>query len=489
MAVLTLPGGAAHQREAGELDEIDVAVAQGANPKQMVEANAAAGSPRTVDVKTGAQDAEGPGERHPGRPELPQHAAARVRRHRALRRRVHHLQHLLDHGRAAHDGVRAAADDRRLTRADPALGRARGAHHRARRVDPRPLRRDPRREGHHRSLQGLRDRPPVSGDRAADAYGDRLLAGRDDRDRRSPASLPRAGRRACRRSRRCVTTCVPTGRGRAAALGPRLGADDRRPRAARARAVRRERRHAASSGLMALGAIAIFIGVALLSNRLVPPIASAIGWPLERLRGVTGRLARENAVRNPSRTAVTAAALMIGLALVTFVTVLAGGLACVDQRHRRQELRGRPRADSTRTTSPRSRPRRDARSGAFREWRSSLRSTPAPATSRASRGPRPSSGIDPQDVHQGLEARGEEGTRQRARHARPARRGPGRRLGQEQRLRGRRPASRSRRRPARTIVLTVRGTVDNKGDVFSNVTDDRTTRSGVSSARPTTRST
>ena len=77
---------------------------------------------------------------------------------------------------------------------------------------------------------------------------------------------------------------------------------------------------------MALGAIAVFIGVALLSNRLVPPIASAVGWPLEKFAGLTGRLARENAERNPSRTAVTAAALMIGLALVTFVTVLAAGL-------------------------------------------------------------------------------------------------------------------------------------------------------------------
>jgi putative ABC transport system permease protein len=83
---------------------------------------------------------------------------------------------------------------------------------------------------------------------------------------------------------------------------------------------------AAVLGLMALGAIAVFIGVSLLSNRLVPPVASAIGWPLERLRGVAGRLARENAERNPTRTAVTAAALMIGLALVTFVTVLAAGL-------------------------------------------------------------------------------------------------------------------------------------------------------------------
>ena len=54
-----------------------------------------------------------------------------------------------------------------------------------------------------------------------------------------------------------------------------------------------------------------------------PPSA---GWPLERLRGLIGRLARENSQRNPSRTAVTAAALMIGLALVTFVTVFAAGL-------------------------------------------------------------------------------------------------------------------------------------------------------------------
>jgi putative ABC transport system permease protein len=78
--------------------------------------------------------------------------------------------------------------------------------------------------------------------------------------------------------------------------------------------------------LLGLGAILLFIAIALLSPRLVPPIASAVGYPMERLRGVAGRLARENALRNPSRTAVTAAALMIGLALVTFVSILAAGV-------------------------------------------------------------------------------------------------------------------------------------------------------------------
>jgi putative ABC transport system permease protein len=51
-----------------------------------------------------------------------------------------------------------------------------------------------------------------------------------------------------------------------------------------------------------------------------------LGWPAERLGGGAGRLARGNSVRNPARTATTASALMIGLALVTLVGVLAAGL-------------------------------------------------------------------------------------------------------------------------------------------------------------------
>jgi putative ABC transport system permease protein len=82
----------------------------------------------------------------------------------------------------------------------------------------------------------------------------------------------------------------------------------------------------AAAGLMGGGAVVIVIAVSLFSPRLVPPLAAIAGWPLERLRRLTGRLARENAQRNPSRTAVTAAALMIGLALVAFVTVFSAGL-------------------------------------------------------------------------------------------------------------------------------------------------------------------
>ena len=51
-----------------------------------------------------------------------------------------------------------------------------------------------------------------------------------------------------------------------------------------------------------------------------------LGWPASRIGGAAGRLARGNARRNPGRTAATAAALMIGIALVTFVAVLAQGM-------------------------------------------------------------------------------------------------------------------------------------------------------------------
>src|SRR6185312_16873401 len=81
-----------------------------------------------------------------------------------------------------------------------------------------------------------------------------------------------------------------------------------------------------AAGLIGGGAVVIVFAVSFFSPRLVPPLAAVAGWPLERLRRLLGRLARENAQRNPSRTAVTAAALMIGLALVAFVLVFAAGL-------------------------------------------------------------------------------------------------------------------------------------------------------------------
>jgi putative ABC transport system permease protein len=77
---------------------------------------------------------------------------------------------------------------------------------------------------------------------------------------------------------------------------------------------------------MGLGTLLVFLGIALFSSRLVRPLAHVLGWPASRIGGAAGLLARDNARRNPQRTATTASALMIGLALVTLVATLAAGL-------------------------------------------------------------------------------------------------------------------------------------------------------------------
>jgi putative ABC transport system permease protein len=77
-----------------------------------------------------------------------------------------------------------------------------------------------------------------------------------------------------------------------------------------------------SSGLslLGLGTLLAFIGIAMLSPLVSRPVADGVGRLFSRR--LPGRLGRENAVRNPRRTAATAAALMVGLALISAVTVL-----------------------------------------------------------------------------------------------------------------------------------------------------------------------
>ncbi|MET0608759.1 MAG: ABC transporter permease [Gaiellaceae bacterium] len=86
-----------------------------------------------------------------------------------------------------------------------------------------------------------------------------------------------------------------------------------------------------SGGLMGLalglGVIGLFLGVALLAPRLVKPLATVVGLPARRAGGIAGELAEANAQRNPGRTASTAAALMIGITLVTVVAILGAGLS------------------------------------------------------------------------------------------------------------------------------------------------------------------
>jgi len=77
---------------------------------------------------------------------------------------------------------------------------------------------------------------------------------------------------------------------------------------------------------LGLGILLLFFGVAANAQRLVRPLASVLGWPAAQIGGAAGVLARDNTMRNPKRTASTASALMIGLALVTFVAILGQGI-------------------------------------------------------------------------------------------------------------------------------------------------------------------
>jgi putative ABC transport system permease protein len=77
---------------------------------------------------------------------------------------------------------------------------------------------------------------------------------------------------------------------------------------------------------VATGAVVVFVGIGVLSPLVAGPLARLLGLPFARWAGQPGALARDNAMRSPRRTASTAAALMIGLALVSFVTIFAASV-------------------------------------------------------------------------------------------------------------------------------------------------------------------
>ena len=92
-------------------------------------------------------------------------------------------------------------------------------------------------------------------------------------------------------------------------------------------AVTGERLGSGSSLLaLAFGALALIVGTAAVASRLVRALAFVFGRASRRWGGAPGRIGAENTVRNPQRTASTAAALMIGIALVSFVAVLGKGV-------------------------------------------------------------------------------------------------------------------------------------------------------------------
>lgn len=79
----------------------------------------------------------------------------------------------------------------------------------------------------------------------------------------------------------------------------------------------------ASAAYLGLGTVLVFAGVLICGPGVAKPVALALGKPIQKVRGVTGSMARQNAARNPKRTARTAAPVLIGVALVTAFTAFA----------------------------------------------------------------------------------------------------------------------------------------------------------------------
>lgn len=91
--------------------------------------------------------------------------------------------------------------------------------------------------------------------------------------------------------------------------------------------------------VLGAGAALLFLGVAIGSPTFARPVARAIGWPFSRSFGVPGQIARGNAMRDPNRTAATAAALMIGVALVSFMAIMASSIKATTDEALRERLR------------------------------------------------------------------------------------------------------------------------------------------------------
>jgi putative ABC transport system permease protein len=85
--------------------------------------------------------------------------------------------------------------------------------------------------------------------------------------------------------------------------------------------------------LVGLGTLAIFIAAGMLAPVVARPMSGVLGRPLAGLLGTPGQLGRENSMRNPRRTAQTAAALMVGLALVSAIAVLGASLSASAKRN------------------------------------------------------------------------------------------------------------------------------------------------------------
>ena len=247
---------------------------------------------------------------------------------------VHDLQHLLDHRRATHPGERSPARARSEPATGPHVGARRGPGRRRPRLARRPGRRDRRGRGPPDAPRRLRLRDPArrSGDRPP--HGGRLDPRRRARHRgRRVRTGPQGGPGAADRghARRRPSAAPATGRSCGSSSASACSAWAW-PRCSPACSVASTAPCRWSDSARCSCSSVCRCSVAPSPARS----AACSGRRCRALRGVAGELARENAMRNPKRTAATASALMIGVGLVAFITILAASTkasmnAAIDQ--------------------------------------------------------------------------------------------------------------------------------------------------------------
>ena len=214
----------------------------------------------------------------------------------------------------------AAAGGRRQPRPGARLGAARGQPRRPGGGGDRDAGRHRSGPGRHGGLRGLRRRPAGGHARGPAGHRGHRLRGRHrghPHRRADPGDPlhagPAAGRAARRRRRPLGSVHHPGDR--------RRGAPDRRP----VEPVGRVARPKDTDDLppVGFGALLVIVAAIVIGPVLAGPSIRLLGSALPKIKGITGRLAAENAARSPKRTSATASALLISVALVGFITVFA----------------------------------------------------------------------------------------------------------------------------------------------------------------------
>jgi len=78
--------------------------------------------------------------------------------------------------------------------------------------------------------------------------------------------------------------------------------------------------------IVVAGGVLTFGGLLIWAPLFIGPLVAAIGWPLRLLLKAPGRLAVANARRNPGRTAITTATLMIGIGIMALFCIVLGSI-------------------------------------------------------------------------------------------------------------------------------------------------------------------